>query len=174
MIHEQVHERQQTKSIFLRPKKWWKKYLTDESFRMSQELEAYRAQYQFVKKYEDNKRKVKMFLYEVSQALANPIYGNMVSVNEAKKLIEERQNQPPNAEEEFLLKEGQKAEALAGKAQADTETSIAQTEQIQAETIETLSEIERKDFKTAIELSNEFLSGNRPAAQVGENLNTGS
>jgi hypothetical protein len=43
-IHENVHKRQQQK-----PHEWWERYNKDPKFRYEQELEAYRAQYHYLK-----------------------------------------------------------------------------------------------------------------------------
>jgi hypothetical protein len=43
IVHESVHIKQQG----TKPEEWWDKYLADRDFRLSQEVEAYSAQYQF-------------------------------------------------------------------------------------------------------------------------------
>lgn len=45
IVHESVHTTQQGEN----PDAWWERYGVDESFRYSQELEAYRAQYRYIK-----------------------------------------------------------------------------------------------------------------------------
>jgi hypothetical protein len=96
---------------------------------------------------------------------------------EAKKLMKELQNQPPNAEEEYLLAEAEKSKAKSIQTKADTVKTDAETEKIVAETIETLSGIDRDDQEAAIKIGQaieQSLSGNRQTAQIGENFNTGS
>ncbi len=92
MVHEETHEIQQMN--FKSPDEWWDKYLDDEKFRLDQEVEAYRRQYEF---YKDSKctkpggkiREVRLrkFLLKVARDLSGPIYGNLVPMSEAKKLI---------------------------------------------------------------------------------------
>lgn len=80
-IHEQVHFKQQGKQ----PKIWWNKYLRDKDFRLSQELEAYATQYQFLKNVTTAKD-LKEALREMAHALAND-YGLDIDYGRAEKLI---------------------------------------------------------------------------------------
>lgn len=80
-IHEQVHFKQQGKQ----PKMWWNKYLRDKDFRLSQELEAYATQYQFLKKV-TLARHLKEALQEMAHALAND-YGLDITYAEAESRI---------------------------------------------------------------------------------------
>ena len=82
IVHEQTHEKQQGKEI----EKWWALYLSDDMFRLSQEVEAYQNQYKFVA--EKSSRQVKRaFLKEIAKTLSSPIYGNVVTFNQAKEWI---------------------------------------------------------------------------------------
>ena len=45
MEHEKIHVEQQGST----PEAWWEKYLSVPEFRLEMELEAYRAQYKFIK-----------------------------------------------------------------------------------------------------------------------------
>jgi hypothetical protein len=84
MVHEETHERQQ---LGLGPKAWWIKYLNDKEFRLSQEVEAYRAQYAFVKtKYSRQVRR--HLLQQMAKNLSSKLYGNIVNKKEAEYLIE--------------------------------------------------------------------------------------
>lgn len=87
--HEAVHMRQQVYGwLGTGPKRWWKKYLKDPKFRLEQELEAYRAQYQFYKEVvSDDRNKVNALLLKIAGHLSGPIYGNLISTSEAVKLI---------------------------------------------------------------------------------------
>lgn len=80
-IHEQVHFKQQGKQT----KIWWNKYLRDKDFRLSQELEAYATQFQFLKKVTLAKD-LKEALREMAHALAND-YGLDIEYGRAEKLI---------------------------------------------------------------------------------------
>ncbi len=64
---------------------WWSRYFESPEFRLSQEVEAYRNQYAYIKKnYTRNHRK---FLYKHIITSMVMMYGNMVTESEAKKLI---------------------------------------------------------------------------------------
>ena len=68
-------------------KEWWDKYLDDPQFRLEQEIEAYQNQYQYAKEhYPRNKRK--FTLKETAKALSGKMYGNLVTFEEAKDLIQ--------------------------------------------------------------------------------------
>lgn len=80
IMHESTHKDQQGND----PKKWWDEYLRSPEFRLNQELEAYRNQFQFYK----NKNKSWMpFLKSIARDISSPMYGNMVSYNEALDYI---------------------------------------------------------------------------------------
>lgn len=66
---------------------WWKKYLEDDEFRYSQELEAYQNQYRWLLNNEPNKNEVFKFLMHYAQSLSGEMYGSMVTFNEAMKAI---------------------------------------------------------------------------------------
>lgn len=87
IVHETVHTKQQTD-----PEAWWKRYYSDPQFRFSQELEAYQAQWRFVRRYIRNRRTLDMahdFLHSIAADLSGPLYGNLVDYDEAKRLIRE-------------------------------------------------------------------------------------
>lgn len=83
MIHEEVHEKQQTT---IGVDKWWDLYLQDPKFRLEQEIEAYQAQYAFIKeKY--NRHNRMPILKELATNLSSRMYGNLINFNEAKEII---------------------------------------------------------------------------------------
>lgn len=85
MIHEDVHVAQQAK---MGKDEWWDKYLADPQFRTDQELEAYRAQFAATR--ERYGRPVwRRELKRLARDLSSPIYGNILSPDEAAKLIKE-------------------------------------------------------------------------------------
>lgn len=83
LVHEMVHVKQQMR---ISPGLWWFLYLHSKSFRYRQELEAYRAEYAFIKKTE------KAFKHETYlKYLAkyfSLLYGFNVSLSRALILIE--------------------------------------------------------------------------------------
>lgn len=81
-VHEAVHCLQQGDKI----EEWWDRYLDDSDFRLSQELEAYVAQYTFIK----SKVKAKLadkYLDLFAEILSSPIYGNLLTTAQAKTKI---------------------------------------------------------------------------------------
>jgi hypothetical protein len=84
------------------------------------------------------------------------------------------QGQQPDPQSMFLMAEAEKAQALALKAQADTEYSVARTEETRAKTAETISNIDIDQRKSAIETAEKIGAALQPqmnavpsAAQFG-------
>ena len=76
------------------------------------------------------------------------------------------QGQQPDPQSMFLMAEAAKAEALALKAQADTEYSIARTEETRAKTAETISNIDIDQRKSAIETAEKIGAALQPQTNV--------
>jgi hypothetical protein len=84
LVHEKVHEKQQGDD----PGGWWLRYVEDKYFRYNQEMEAYRAQYKFFcKVYKDRNRRA-LFLRAIASDLSSPIYGGIISLENATKQIQ--------------------------------------------------------------------------------------
>lgn len=81
MVHEEVHEKQQA---LIGVNDWWVRYLKDPTFRLTQEVEAYRAQVKSVQGTRDYKRQ---FLQYVANSLASRLYGKIINKHQAKELI---------------------------------------------------------------------------------------
>ena len=84
LVHERIHTKQQAEiggaDI------WWEKYLTNNNFRLLQELQAYAAQYKFC--FDNTRRKISDgFLDKIAHDLASEAYGNIISFNEAQTQI---------------------------------------------------------------------------------------
>ncbi len=84
LVHEEVHSRQQ-----ISPEAWWKRYLEEPEFRLSQELEAYSAQYKFAKKVIKDRNLLSKFLNALAYDISGKMYGNMIEYQEAIKIIKE-------------------------------------------------------------------------------------
>ena len=84
IVHEQTHIRQQ---LFYGIEKWWDRYFIDNQFRFEQELEAYRAQYKFIKKHTQNRFIVFKHLQNSAFCLSGKMYGNICDFNKAFLLI---------------------------------------------------------------------------------------
>lgn len=84
-IHELVHLKQQEK---IGKDLWWELYLSQDSFRLEQETEAYKKEYSFIR---DNikDRNVRFeFLYEMARNLSSEQYGRLCTGDEAIALIQ--------------------------------------------------------------------------------------
>lgn len=82
VIHESVHIAQQTK---MGKDAWWAKYFTDPVFRLSQEIEAYREQWQYIQlKY--NRHERRKFFHKLASDMAS-MYGGMCTREQAEELL---------------------------------------------------------------------------------------
>lgn len=83
--HEKVHLRQQLQ--WGGAEVWWYKYLTFDTFRLEQELEAYRQEYEcFCAIYKDRNER-NAFLQFQATMLSSPMYGGIISKLSAVELI---------------------------------------------------------------------------------------
>lgn len=82
--HERIHgERQGTDEASVLA--WWDRYLVDAEFRFNEELPAHREEYlSLAKRHRD---KQMLYLQYVGEKLASSLYGNMVTVEQAKDAI---------------------------------------------------------------------------------------
>lgn len=89
LIHEEIHVKQQGSE----PDEWWNKYLADAEFRLAQELEAYGAQYAYIRTLKDGDDKIirakyrKNALEALGKDLSSPVYGSILSWPEAMSKI---------------------------------------------------------------------------------------
>jgi hypothetical protein len=94
ILHEMIHLEQQNYTI-LGAIKWWFKYRKDTQFRLSQEVVAYGEQFKYLVKahkklIKDRNKMAKIreiILDEFSDIMSRPMYDNMCSKGEAKKLL---------------------------------------------------------------------------------------
>ena len=82
-IHERTHIRQQGND----PAGWWKEYINNASFRLGQEVAAYRRQYKFFINHNHNIKEQKQFLESITKDLSSEMYGNVISQEGARALI---------------------------------------------------------------------------------------
>lgn len=81
--HELTHIKQQKRYGW---EKWWRDYLNDDQFRLSQELEAYYKQYQYLQNnYPRHIRKERQ--KQIIKTLSGKQYGNLVTEEQAKELL---------------------------------------------------------------------------------------
>lgn len=84
IVHEGVHVKQQTE---MGVEKWWDKYFDDKEFRLSQEVEAYRAQIRFIRDNVKDRNEVFRYCNKIWKSMVK-LYGSMCNYEEAKKLTE--------------------------------------------------------------------------------------
>jgi hypothetical protein len=90
LVHEEIHVKQQGDN----PVEWWEKYLTDDEFRLSQELDAYSVQFGFVKNLKGmSSKKIAWFLEQLATTLSSPMYGNLLTYNQAQIKIKRKQKE---------------------------------------------------------------------------------
>lgn len=89
--HETIHSKQQALTS---PDAWWERYLTEKDFRLDQEVEAYGAQYRYLRGCTPNRKKLEEKLHKLADDLSGRIYGNLCSYDRARKLIQEAANTP--------------------------------------------------------------------------------
>lgn len=63
---------------------WWKRYLDEPLFRLDEELHAHHAEYHAYRKRHGHSTR---YLTEIAARLAGPLYGNLVTVAQAKHAI---------------------------------------------------------------------------------------
>lgn len=84
IAHECVHGERQGRDVEF----WWRRYIEDEKFRLDEEVLAHRAEYlSLVNQFGGDRNTRRRALAHVGLKLCHPIYGRMVSLSEAKKLI---------------------------------------------------------------------------------------
>ena len=81
LIHESTHSQRQGDD----PDNWWVNYIEFAEFRLVEELLAHRAEYEAFKQYGRNQRRTA--LQQIANRLSSPLYGNMMSFKEAKKVL---------------------------------------------------------------------------------------
>jgi hypothetical protein len=77
MAHEETHSKQQAD---VGVDDWWERYLSDNSFRLRQEVQAYKVQ---IKKSGGNRTLIQKCAHDLS----SPIYGEIISYATAYKLL---------------------------------------------------------------------------------------
>jgi len=85
---------------------------------------------------------------------------------EQQQMMEAQANVQQDPQTAYLLAEAAKAQALAIKAQADTELTLARSEETKAKTIQTLSSVDIDERKSAIETAEKIGAAIRPQMNV--------
>jgi hypothetical protein len=83
--HEETHSFQQGGN----PAGWWSRYLTDQWFRIDQEVEAFAVQYVWYGQHVSHDRNARArFLFKLSALLAAPTYGSVIGSIAAQRMIQ--------------------------------------------------------------------------------------
>lgn len=85
LIHENVHRIQQEAAGG--PEPWWDRYLEDRDFRLAVEVEAYRAQYQWLCARTGSRQDRRHNLRALAGALSDRTYGKLCSRADAMELL---------------------------------------------------------------------------------------
>jgi len=85
---------------------------------------------------------------------------------EQQQMMEAQANVQQDPQTAYLLAEAAKAQALAIKAQADTELTLARSEETKAKTIQTLSSVDIDERKSAIETAEKIGAAIQPQMNV--------
>jgi len=85
MTHESVHTKQQGDKV----EEWWWRYLNDKKFRLDQEIPAYHNQYNHFCRNKKDPHKWEMFLERLALDLSGRIYGELCTLEEARKYIKQ-------------------------------------------------------------------------------------
>lgn len=86
IAHESVHAEQQEHNETC-AKLWWKRYIADPAFRVSQEGAAYHAQYKCICRQHKDRNARARWLHTLSTQFSGPFYDKAVTHSDAMKLI---------------------------------------------------------------------------------------
>jgi hypothetical protein len=90
--HEAVHGERQvefpTDSVDGHIWKWWTMYMNSPTFRLEEEVLAHKAEIAEAKNWLSRHAR-RGYTVQVAQRLASPLYGNMVTYKEARRLLDE-------------------------------------------------------------------------------------
>ena len=90
LAHEEIHGRRQGSDIV----GWWHRYIEDSGFRLAEEIEAHKAEYMWLithrkhgNEVQRNRNYRRYAASAVGAKLASPLYGKMISLRKAKKIL---------------------------------------------------------------------------------------
>lgn len=82
LAHEAFHGSRQKD-----PEVWWRQYLTDDRFRLNEELPAHRIEYQEFCRHQLDRNVRSRFFHETARRLASDLYGNLISPSQALRAL---------------------------------------------------------------------------------------
>lgn len=92
VAHESVHSGRQTqwtgRDDEAQIERWWREYLADPAFRLSEELEAHKAEYRWLAAQTRNRESRNRYLLHVAGKLAAPLYGGIITAREAARQLQ--------------------------------------------------------------------------------------
>ena len=83
LAHETAHSERQ-----IIPEAWWDRYLADKKFRLEEEIIAHRVEWLRFCAEGWNRHERRRYLAAIAGRLASPLYGSMITVHGAKRIIE--------------------------------------------------------------------------------------
>lgn len=88
IVHEEVHGDRQGTDV----DGWWDRYIADPEFRLAEELPAHVAEFKALcaaqrHRWVSERSMRRVIASDMARKLAAPLYGNLISVSEAKKAI---------------------------------------------------------------------------------------
>lgn len=86
--HEAVHGVRQGNHV----EEWWQRYLADREFRLAEEIPAHVAEFQalceeHLPKVANRRNMRRLLATDVAKKLAAPLYGNLISLDRARRVI---------------------------------------------------------------------------------------
>ena len=84
-IHEEVHLHQQQE---IGVEEWWRLYIENDNFRLHQEIEAYKAQIEWINKVIRDREVRFRRIDRLLKDLSGSMYGNIITYSEARKLLD--------------------------------------------------------------------------------------
>ncbi len=88
----QAHERAHSTRQRGKPDIWWMQYLYDAQFRLQEEIIGYGAQYAYAKSKGVHGKVLEWALDHMARSLSGPLYGHIISWNDAKCKIKNHGN----------------------------------------------------------------------------------
>jgi hypothetical protein len=86
LCHEAVHSEQQG----VNPGRWWRLYLKNPYFRLSQEVPAYQIQFREAKRFSKDIEALNKYATALAEALSGPMYGGIMTFGEALLAIKRK------------------------------------------------------------------------------------
>ena len=83
--HERTHIKQQLE--YGSADKWWEKYLSDNEFRLEQEIEAYKAEMRWLRAHVKDREAIAHIRHQNTIDLSSSMYGNLIPYSIAYRIL---------------------------------------------------------------------------------------